>query len=353
MLVHTLSSGFISPRVRLGRFLEGIDDPDARVIRGGRLAALGFITGAITAVPVNLLLTGFSLWEQFLAFLVLLLGLICLLVEWEHKGAGLLYFIGLCAIAVISAATVVSTLAFAIFYVFVAVIVALVAPFRMMLVAIGLISLGLLAPALIGPNAGEEAFAFALVCASTLLVTSTLAYQLVRMLEQSRQSFWTLSRQDPLTGVGNYRALRERLEEEIARHRRHSSRLTVAIFDLDEFKKINDTQGHMFGDRVLVEVAHAIRKSMRREDTVYRQGGDEFAVIAPETGRAEMQPVIDRVRESVEVSSPGGVAITIGSGVASFPDDGGSAEELIGLADSRLMEAKRDRAEALSSAPLP
>lgn len=328
----------------LSRFLEGVEDPQARVVRGGRLAALAFCTGALTSIPVNVLLAKSSTTEAMIGMLVFGLGALCLLIEWENHGPLLLYGIGLLAIVIITGATVFTSLAYSLNFVFVALIVALVAPFHMLLITIGLITLGLLSPALIGDNAGRETFAFAVIFAPTLFVMSTLVYRLTRMLERSRQDFWTLSRQDGLTGVGNYRALTERLEEEIARHGRHGRQFSIVLLDLDHFKDVNDKFGHLYGDRVLTEVASTIRESVRTEDSVYRQGGDEFAVIAPETAAIEIQPIVDRLRDRVESwRGDHDVAISIGTGIASYPADGTTAKELLGMADIRLLDGKRDR----------
>lgn len=343
--------GTASPRAFLDRFLEGVEDPQARLVRGGRLAALGFGAGAVTSVPVNILLgyTGFT--EYSISLLVFGLGLLCLLIRWEDHRPALLYGIGFLAILIIAAVIVKTSLFYAVNFVFVAVIVALVAPFRMLLAVIALITLALITPAFIGPNSARETFAFAVALAPTLLVISVLAYQLIRMLERSRQSLWDLAREDGLTGIGNYRALIERLEEEIARHARRQRQFAVVLLDLDDFKRVNDEFGHLIGDRVLAQVARRIREAVRAEDTVYRQGGDEFAVIAPETGAAEIQPVVDRLRERVEAPGVAGTRVTIGTGIASFPADGITATELLGMADLRLLDGKRDRNGTLSIHP--
>lgn len=332
-----------SPRVFLDRFLEGVEDPEARVVRGGRLAALGFFTGALTSIPVNVTLGYTSVSEFSFSILVFGLSLLCLLIEWENHGPYLLYGIGLLAIAIITAVSITASPLYAVNYIFVALIVALVAPFRTLMGAIGLIALALLAPALIADDPSREALAMALLGSPTLLVMSVLVYQLIRMLERSRQDFWALSREDGLTGVGNYRALTERLEEEIARHGRHRRRFAVVMLDLDNFKRINDQFGHLVGDRVLIRVARRIRESVRLEDSVYRQGGDEFAIIAPETDGIEIQPVIDRLRERVETAGEEEIDVSIGTGVAVFPDDGKTPNELLGMADIRLLDGKRDR----------
>lgn len=335
--------GKASPRAFLDRFLEGVDDPKARIVRGGRLAALGFGTAALISIPVNILLglTGFS--EIILTLLVFGLSALCLQIRWEEHQPALLYGIGFLAIVIIATVSVKGSIFYSTSYIFVALIVALVAPFHMLIGALCLITLGLIAPAVFGGGSAREAFAFAAICAPTLLVMSVLVYQLTRMLERSRQDFWHLSRQDGLTGVGNYRALTEKLQEEIARHGRHGRQFAVVLLDIDNFKPINDEYGHLVGDRVLVQVAGRIRKAVRAGDSVYRQGGDEFAVIAPETAPTEIQPIVDRLRDRVEEPGEDGTSISIGTGIACFPDDGVTPNELLGMADIRLLDGKRDR----------
>src|SRR5437764_3193174 len=107
---------------------------------------------------------------------------------------------------------------------------------------------------------------------------------LLREALQSRQrELEDLALQDPLTGVGNYRLLAERLDYELARHRRSGGSLTVLVLDMDGFKAINDTHGHLTGDRILAEVARTLNSALRSQDTLARQGGDEFSILAPET----------------------------------------------------------------------
>ena len=119
---------------------------------------------------------------------------------------------------------------------------------------------------------------------------------LARRLRASHQALWALARRDELTGVGNYRSLHERLAEEIARHRRHSREFALVLLDLDGFKAINERFGHLEGDRLLAEIGVALSDEVRGEDSVFRQGGDEFAVIVPEANAEEAEEVAARLR---------------------------------------------------------
>ena len=92
-----------------------------------------------------------------------------------------------------------------------------------------------------------------------------------------------LAGRDPLTDVGNYRLLHERLHYELHRHQRVNGQLAVLLIDLDRFKQVNERLGHAAGDDVLRRVALTLRGAVRQQDTVARQGGDEFAVLAPDT----------------------------------------------------------------------
>ena len=109
-----------------------------------------------------------------------------------------------------------------------------------------------------------------------------MAVDNVRVHEEAQR----LSLTDPLTGLWNYRYLRESLRREIERASRFGRMLTVLALDLDHFKEVNDTYGHAAGDAVLVEFARRIRGGMREVDLAFRQGGEEFVVLLPETDAA-------------------------------------------------------------------
>jgi diguanylate cyclase (GGDEF)-like protein len=150
---------------------------------------------------------------------------------------------------------------------------------------------------------------------------------------------------DPLTGLYNRGFFLQALKREVLRARRHDLLLSLVMVDLDDFKTINDTRGHLEGDRVLIKAAALIGESLREIDIAARYGGEEFAVILPETSRTGAAVVADRIRQCVSAdfarrrSSP---AVTLSAGVAGYPEDAGTAEELVRRADEALYRAKAD-----------
>lgn len=207
------------------------------------------------------------------------------------------------------------------------------------------IAAGLLLPILLGSFSQEQTLILAIVEALCLAVIAVGILLLARRLQASHQALWALARRDELTGVGNYRSLHERLAAEIARHRRHSREFALVLLDLDGFKAVNERFGHLEGDRLLAEVGMALSDEVRAEDSVFRQGGDEFAVIVPEANAEEAEEVAARLRARIGRRGFGTVAahpVAATTGFAMFPVDGDSAEELLGFADSDLFAAKRE-----------
>lgn len=150
---------------------------------------------------------------------------------------------------------------------------------------------------------------------------------------------------DPLTGVRNRRYLERFLETEVARAERYGAECSLAMLDLDHFKNYNDAHGHPAGDRVLQVVAGILRSEAREADVPVRYGGEEFAVVMPDTGLDEGVTAADRVRGAVEGRDVPGEEVmpdglTVSLGVASFPDHADSAGGLIRAADRALYEAK-------------
>ena len=176
-----------------------------------------------------------------------------------------------------------------------------------------------------------------------LLGMTMLSMTIVSRSERLR----VLSTHDVLTSLYNRAYFIERLREELLRAKRYSRPLAVAVLDLDFFKNVNDEWGHHAGDAVLREVAQLLRSDMRRTDIVARYGGEEFALIFPETTGVEARLKLDRVRQHLsdarfdipKVSRE--LSISFSGGVAAAPDDGMAVEELIALADQRLMAAKK------------
>jgi diguanylate cyclase (GGDEF)-like protein len=155
----------------------------------------------------------------------------------------------------------------------------------------------------------------------------------------------TLSRSDPLTGLHNRRQLDQDLELEVVRAARYGRPMTFFMVDIDRFKVVNDTYGHALGDNVLRGVAELLRDEMRAGDTVYRYGGEEFAVLARDTDATGGLEVGERLRRAIEkrFADPddGEVSVTISVGLASLSIDTESAEDMINAADRALYAAKR------------
>lgn len=203
------------------------------------------------------------------------------------------------------------------------------------------IAVGLLIPLLVGSFSKRELLIVVPAEAGCLLAVGMGGQLLARRLKASHEDLWTLARRDELTGVGNYRALQERLSEEISRHARRGREFALILIDLDGFKQVNEEFGHLEGDRVLAEIGAALGDEVRGEDSVFRQGGDEFAAIAPETNGEEAEDVAARLRNRVRSCGGGRISISATTGFAVFPAEGRSADELLRFADSDLFGTKR------------
>lgn len=159
-----------------------------------------------------------------------------------------------------------------------------------------------------------------------------------------------MARTDGLTGLYNHRHFQERLAHEVERSERHGQQLSLLFLDIDHFKKVNDTYGHPFGDKILKGVARRVSKIARRIDFVARYGGEEFAFILPGTGRGGCNSIAERILTSVRAGrfehEGTTVKVTVSVGSAVFPEDGPTKEEMILRSDRALYLAKesgRDR----------
>ena len=151
---------------------------------------------------------------------------------------------------------------------------------------------------------------------------------------------------DSLTGLSNRRYLEMRLREEAGRAKRHGSTFTLMMIDLDNFKPYNDREGHPAGDVLLNAVARVVRMAARDTDLVSRYGGDEFALVSPETSVEEALQLAERIRDTVATHSfnlpglPATGGLTLSVGVAGFPDDADAPDALVRAADAALYVAK-------------
>jgi len=201
----------------------------------------------------------------------------------------------------------------------------------------------LLAPLLFGDYSRTQEAILAVAEAACLMAVGAGIVLLVRRLHTSHEALWAQARRDELTGVGNYRALQEELAAEIARHTRHDREFALVLLDLDGFKQVNESYGHLEGDRLLAEIGGSLRKEVRAEDSVFRQGGDEFAVIVPEVNAEEAGEVARRLRGGIVRRGFGSDELrplSAATGFAMFPADGRGADELLGVADADLFAAK-------------
>lgn len=181
---------------------------------------------------------------------------------------------------------------------------------------------------------------------------------LFRKLFLSQRRLAELATVDALTGAGNRRHFLERAEELLALARRHRRELSLLMVDIDYFKRINDHHGHAAGDEVLRRIVALLTAQLRTSDVYGRIGGEEFAVLLPETGAAAAEETAERLRraiETVELRAGTGapLRVTVSIGVASLPATGAPLSELMALADRRLYEAKaagRNRVVGAASA---
>ncbi|MGD8741399.1 MAG: GGDEF domain-containing protein [Desulfobacterales bacterium] len=169
--------------------------------------------------------------------------------------------------------------------------------------------------------------------------------QTMAALRASEQRFKEMSITDELTGLYNSRHFFKRIKAEVERTDRYGHPLTLLILDLDNFKQYNDTFGHLSGDRVLAETGNIIRKSIRSTDSAYRYGGEEFAVILPESSVRKSLYFAERIRKSFESEASfahedEGLRVTVSIGVAQYLA-GEKISDLIKRADRNMYEAKK------------
>ncbi|HTO05538.1 MAG TPA: GGDEF domain-containing protein [Myxococcota bacterium] len=145
---------------------------------------------------------------------------------------------------------------------------------------------------------------------------------------------------DPLTGLANRGRLFEALAHELTRAERYGRALSLVMFDVDGLKRVNDRFGHPAGDQVLVDAGRLVTERSRASDTAARYGGDELVLVLPETPRAGALAVAEKIRASIEALRAGPAQVTVSAGVATAPEDGRVAAQLLAAADARLYAAK-------------
>jgi two-component system, cell cycle response regulator len=187
--------------------------------------------------------------------------------------------------------------------------------------------------------------------AETIIKTAVGAIEKAYDFESAvsdKQRLEKLAATDALTGLTNRRALAESLAQELDRARRYNLALTILLLDIDRFKSINDTRGHLTGDSVLRQIAELLKREARSVDIVARYGGEEFVIVMPETAPHGAATFAERLRLRVmgrDFADPGEdpLHLTVSIGLASFPDDRiHSADSFVSLADQALYRAKNE-----------
>jgi diguanylate cyclase (GGDEF)-like protein len=170
------------------------------------------------------------------------------------------------------------------------------------------------------------------------LVTSLLLVA----LRTSYRAQQHLARTDALTGLHSRRAFDDALAHDLALARRRGSAITLACFDLDDFKRVNDRGGHAMGDRVLRDVGRALKELVREGDTAARIGGDEFAIVMPETDGAGARKVASKLARALEgIGGPDDRAVTCSVGMVTVLESGALPADVLAAADRLLYEIKR------------
>lgn len=192
-----------------------------------------------------------------------------------------------------------------------------------------------------------------LVALYTFLVATQAGRSNVKMersysehLERLSESLRHLAYHDGLTGLHNHRFFHDHLRSEFERASRYGHHLSVVMLDVNRFKEVNDRYGHLTGDELLSFLGRLIAENVRGSDIAARYGGDEFALILPETDRDAARNTAAKIRDVVSKRRDWGnrllvdVALDISAGVATFPDDADSAEDLLQKADRALYASK-------------
>jgi diguanylate cyclase len=182
------------------------------------------------------------------------------------------------------------------------------------------------------------------------------AEERIKALEQELMQVSELVREDQLTGALNRRGLDETLERELKRADRNKTHLCVALLDIDNFKKLNDSLGHQVGDRALVHLAKVIKETLRPADTVGRYGGEEFVIILPDTGLDEGIEALQRLQRDLTrkffLHNNERILVTFSAGVALRGTDE-DQEDLLGRADKAMYQAKQTGKNRVMAAPGP
>ncbi|MEX1163008.1 MAG: GGDEF domain-containing protein [Nitriliruptor sp.] len=197
--------------------------------------------------------------------------------------------------------------------------------------------------ATVGELSAPRAALWTVAIGLTTWVASSSSRSLLTLsedLDRANHRLAHLARVDALTGCFNHRAFHEQLRLDLARRTRGGDPISLLVLDIDLFKAVNDTHGHPVGDEVLRVIGKAMRGTVRLGDVVGRTGGEEFAVLLPDTTSDVAELIGERMRTAI-ADAPSPVPVTVSVGLAAVPASGWTASELMRIADEALYEAKR------------
>ena len=179
-----------------------------------------------------------------------------------------------------------------------------------------------------------------LILLGTLSAIVYFVGNIMNVEKDLREKLRFLSTHDELTGVYNFRSFQERLEHELERSHRYQHPLSLVIFDIDDFKKYNDSFGHDAGNIVLASVATLLKEHLRQGDILARFGGEEFTLLMPETDKTGAITATERIRQAIAGQHFHHRQVTVSAGVAVYPEEAGNAQKLFQQADQNLYQAK-------------
>ncbi|SNR65564.1 GGDEF domain-containing protein [Desulfurobacterium atlanticum] len=216
----------------------------------------------------------------------------------------------------------------------------LLLPFKDAVMFITLFIFGFLYTGIYIHNHDIRAFAYYFINLTAFIVVSSVgAFVLKRIVEENFIQLIELSIKDPLTGAYNRYAFLDFINEEMERAKRYGFSISIIMFDIDDFKKINDTHGHLKGDEVLKEIARLVRENIRKCDKLVRWGGEEFIILCPHIGVEEAEKLAEKLRRLIE-NNDFGIKVTVSFGVAEVDFEKG-IDDAINKADEALYHSKR------------
>ena len=187
---------------------------------------------------------------------------------------------------------------------------------------------------------------------TTVLLLGLLYFlmsQLIKRLDDARQTIEKIAITDALTELFNRRHIMSRFEEEFEKFKRLKMNVSCIMIDIDHFKTVNDSYGHLTGDQVLKVLSARMRDIVRAYDIIGRYGGEEFLIIMPDTGLEDARGLAERIRTSVKEETVGNVAVTLSLGVVCVQESDRSVDDIIRRADENLYKAKKSGRDRISS----